>query len=113
MTETGIISSNPYDAARLAGTVGFPLPNTSVRITHGDRVLGVDEIGMIEVKGPGIFQGYWQMPEKTSTEFRPDGFFVTGDLGKQDSAGYLHIVGRSKDLEIGRSSCRERVCQYV
>src|SRR3546814_3455727 len=55
---------------------------------------------MIEVKGPGIFQGYWQMPEKTSTEFRPDGFFVTGDLGKQDSAGYLHIVGRSKDLVI-------------
>src|SRR3546814_12711769 len=74
--------------------------SSDLRITHGDRVLGVDEIGMIEVKGPGIFQGYWQMPEKTSTEFRPDGFFVTGDLGKQDSAGYLHIVGRSKDLVI-------------
>jgi malonyl-CoA/methylmalonyl-CoA synthetase len=43
------------------------------------------EIGMIEVKGPNVFAGYWQMPEKTKEEFREDGFFITGDLGKIDA----------------------------
>jgi malonyl-CoA/methylmalonyl-CoA synthetase len=55
---------------------------------------------MIEVKGPNVFAGYWQMPEKTKEEFRDDGFFITGDLGKIDEDGYVHIVGRGKDLII-------------
>ncbi len=101
MTETGMNTSNPYDGARIAGTVGFPLPGISVRITSPDdgTVLGADEIGSIEVKGPNVFKGYWKLPEKTASEFH-DGFFITGDLGKIDPAGYVHIVGRGKDLVI-------------
>ncbi len=102
MTETNMNTSNPYDGDRIAGTVGFPLPGVSARITDPDsgKVLGVNDIGMIEVKGPNVFKGYWQMPEKTKAEFRDDGFFITGDLGKIDERGYVHIVGRGKDLVI-------------
>jgi len=101
MTETGMNTSNPYDGARIAGTVGYPLPDVSLRVTDPEtgRVLPTGEIGMIEVKGPNVFKGYWRMPEKTAGEFR-DGFFITGDLGKVDEAGYVHIVGRGKDLVI-------------
>ncbi|MFG1307250.1 malonyl-CoA synthase [Xanthobacter autotrophicus] len=101
MTETGMNTSNPYDGERIAGTVGFPLPGISLRVTDPEtgRVLPTDDIGMIEVKGPNVFKGYWRMPEKTAAEFR-DGFFITGDLGKIDAKGYVHIVGRGKDLVI-------------
>lgn len=101
MTETGMNTSNPYDGDRIAGTVGFPLPGISVRITDPatGAVLGADEIGSIEVKGPNVFKGYWKLPEKTASEFH-DGFFITGDLGKIDARGYVHIVGRGKDLVI-------------
>ncbi|WP_454915890.1 malonate--CoA ligase [Xanthobacter sediminis] len=101
MTETGMNTSNPYEGARIAGTVGFPLPGIEVRVADPEsgRLLGLDEIGVIEVKGPNVFKGYWRMPEKTAAEFR-DGFFVTGDLGKIDQAGYVTIVGRGKDLVI-------------
>lgn len=102
MTETNMITSNPYDGARRPGTVGFPLPNVDVRITDKDNgsVLSQGEVGMIEVKGPNVFTGYWQMPEKTASEFRDDGYFITGDLGLIDDQGYLNIVGRDKDLII-------------
>lgn len=102
MTETGMIASNPYDGPRVAGVVGLPLPYVAVRITDPETGahLPVSEVGMIEVKGPNVFSGYWMMPEKTASEFRPDGFFMTGDLGKIDINGYLHIVGRGKDLII-------------
>lgn len=102
MTETNMNTSNPYDGDRVAGTVGFPLPGVEVRVVDPEsgRQLGRDEIGMIEVKGPNVFKGYWRMPEKTNAEFKPDGFFITGDLGKIDEAGYVHIVGRGKDLII-------------
>lgn len=101
MTETGMNTSNPYDGNRRAGTVGFPLPGIDLRIADPEsgKVLGTDEIGAIEVKGPNVFKGYWRMPEKTASEFR-DGFFITGDLGKIDADGYVHIVGRGKDLVI-------------
>jgi malonyl-CoA/methylmalonyl-CoA synthetase len=102
MTETNMITSNPYDGARIAGTVGFPLPGVALRIAEpeGGATLSQGEVGVIEVKGPNVFKGYWRMPEKTAAEFRADGFFVTGDLGKIDEAGYVHIVGRAKDLII-------------
>jgi malonyl-CoA/methylmalonyl-CoA synthetase len=100
MTETNMNTSNPYEGERVAGTVGFPLPGVSLRITDGGRPLPQGEIGLIEVKGPNVFKGYWNMPEKTMEEFRADGFFITGDLGKIDSRGYVHIVGRGKDLVI-------------
>ncbi len=102
MTETNMNTSNPYDGDRIAGTVGFPLPGVSLRITDPETgtPLAAEEIGMIEVKGPNVFKGYWRNPEKTAAEFRPDGFFITGDLGKLDARGYVHILGRGKDLII-------------
>ena len=102
MTETNMNTSNPYDGDRIAGTVGFSLPGVTVRVTEPEtgEMLGQDETGMIEVKGPNVFKGYWRMPEKTKAEFRDDGFFITGDLGKIDPQGYVHIIGRGKDLVI-------------
>jgi malonyl-CoA/methylmalonyl-CoA synthetase len=102
MTETNMNTSNPYDGERVPGAVGFPLPGVSVRVTDPEtaKELARDTIGMIEVKGPNVFQGYWRMPEKTKAEFRDDGFFITGDLGKIDAKGYVHILGRGKDLVI-------------
>jgi malonyl-CoA/methylmalonyl-CoA synthetase len=102
MTETNMNTSNLYAGARVAGTVGPALPGVSVRVVDPDSgaVLDTDAVGMIEVKGPNVFQGYWRMPEKTAAEFKADGFFITGDLGKIDGQGYVHIVGRGKDLII-------------
>ena len=102
MTETNMNTSNPYDGDRVPGAVGFPLPGVSLRVTDPDtgKEFGREEIGMIEVKGANVFKGYWRMPEKTKAEFRDDGFFITGDLGKIDERGYVHIVGRGKDLVI-------------
>ena len=102
MTETNMISSNPYDGDRLPGSVGFPLPGVSVRITDpaSGALLQSGEVGMIEVKGPNVFKGYWRMPDKTRADFREDGYFITGDLGQFDEGGYLSIVGRNKDLVI-------------
>jgi malonyl-CoA/methylmalonyl-CoA synthetase len=95
-------TSNPYDGERIAGTVGFPLPGVDLRVADPatGALLGPEEIGVIEVKGPNVFKGYWRNPEKTREEFRADGFFITGDLGKVDGRGYVHIVGRGKDLII-------------
>ena len=102
MTETNMNTSNPYDGDRIAGTVGFPLPGVELRIADPESgaVLTQGEIGVIEVKGPNVFPGYWRMPDKTKAEFRADGFFITGDVGKIDERGYVHIVGRAKDLII-------------
>lgn len=102
MTETNMNTSNPYDGERRAGTVGFPLPGVELKITDSatGETLAAGETGQIEVRGPNVFKGYWQMPEKTASELREDGFFLTGDLGRIDEDGYLHIVGRDKDLII-------------
>ena len=102
MTETNMNTSNPYDGERIPGTVGFPLPGVEIRIADPEsgRVLPQGETGVLEVRGPNVFAGYWRMPEKTKTEFRPDGFFITGDVSKIDERGYIHIVGRAKDLVI-------------
>src|SRR4030081_2456339 len=102
MTETNMNTSNPYDGDRVPGAVGHALPGVTVRVTDPEtgKEMSREEIGMIEVKGPNVFGGYWRMPEKTKAEFRDDGFFITGDLGKIDSKGYVHIVGRGKDLVI-------------
>jgi malonyl-CoA/methylmalonyl-CoA synthetase len=102
MTETNMNTSNPYDGERRAGTVGFPLPGVELKVT--DAETGAErpqgDVGHIEVRGPNVFKGYWQMPEKTAAELRVDGFFITGDLGRIDEDGYVHIVGRDKDLII-------------
>jgi len=102
MTETNMTTSNPYDGERRAGTVGFALPGVEVKITDPatGNTLAADEIGQLEVRGPNVFKGYWNMPEKTAEELRADGFFITGDLCQMDSDGYISIVGRDKDLII-------------
>lgn len=101
MTETGMNTSNPYDGERRAGTVGFPLTGVELRVMdQSGKEVAQGETGMIEVRGPNVFKGYWQMPEKTAEELRADGFFITGDLGRIDSDGYVTIVGREKDLII-------------
>lgn len=102
MTETNMISSNPLDGERIAGSVGFPLPGVELRIADPatGELLPPGQIGVIEVRGPNVFQGYWRNPEKTAMEFRSDGFFITGDLGTIGANGYVQIVGRGKDLII-------------
>ncbi len=102
MTETNMNSSNPYEAARIAGTVGLPLAGIEIIITDpaSGAPLPQGDIGMIEIRGPNVFKGYWGMPEKTAAELRENGFFISGDLGRFDAQGYLHIVGRGKDLII-------------
>jgi len=109
MSETIMLTSNPYRAdaryqnqsERRGGTVGFPLPGVSLRVRGDDGAqVPAGEIGGIQVKGPNVFRGYWQMPEKNREEFTADGFFKTGDVGMQDARGYVTIVGRSKDLII-------------
>ena len=100
MTETNMNTSNPYHGDRRPGTVGQPLPGVELRICDGTVEVPQGQIGVIELRGPNVFAGYWQMPEKTAAEMRPDGFFITGDLGLQDADGYVTIVGRAKDLII-------------
>ncbi len=102
MTETGMITSNPYDGERRAGTVGFPLPGVEVRIADPETSAPVTngDVGVVEVRGPNVFRGYWRMPEKTEEDFRENGFFITGDMGLTDDHGYLQIVGRARDLII-------------
>ena len=104
MSETVMLTSNPYDTRqgeRRGGTVGFALPGVGLRVAGDDgKPVPTGEIGAIQVKGPNVFKGYWQMPEKTKEEFTDDGWFKTGDVGKIDERGYAHIVGRSKDLII-------------
>jgi malonyl-CoA/methylmalonyl-CoA synthetase len=100
MTETNMNTSNPYAGERRAGTVGFPLPGVELRIMGEAGEVAPGEVGGIEVRGPNVFLGYWQMPEKTAEELRADGWFITGDLGRRDADGYVQIVGRAKDLVI-------------
>jgi malonyl-CoA/methylmalonyl-CoA synthetase len=102
MTETNMITSNPYDGERVPGSVGPALPGVEARIADAEtgRLLAQGEIGVIEVKGPNVFKGYWRMADKTAAEFRADGFFITGDLGLKDERDYVFIVGRGKDLII-------------
>lgn len=102
MTETNMNTSNPYKGDRVPGSVGLPLPGVDIRIADpasGEEVPSGD-VGQIEIRGPNVFKGYWRSPEKTRAEFRPDGFFMSGDLGFRDDKGYVHIVGRNKDLII-------------
>lgn len=102
MTETSMNTSNPYAGERRAGTVGLPLPHIHVRVadpqTHAPLAAETD--GMIEVKGPNVFKGYWRNPQKTAEDFTSDGWFITGDMGRVSGDGYVTISGRAKDLVI-------------
>jgi malonyl-CoA/methylmalonyl-CoA synthetase len=94
-------TSNPLHGERRPGTVGLPLPGIELRVAdETGRILGPDEVGVLEVRGPNVFEGYWRMPERTAEEFRPDRYFITGDLARIGEGGYVSIVGRAKDLII-------------
>jgi malonyl-CoA/methylmalonyl-CoA synthetase len=101
MTETGMSTSNPYDGDRVPGTVGYALPEVSVRVA-GDKgqPVAAGDVGVLEVKGPNVFKGYWRNPKKTEEEFRKDGYFITGDLATMAPDGRVTIVGRARDLII-------------
>jgi len=101
MTEAGMITSNPYDGARVAGTVGYALPGVTARVAdENGQAIPRGDVGILEITGPNVFVGYWQMPEKTAEEFRDDGFFITGDMATMEPDGRISIVGRAKDLII-------------
>jgi malonyl-CoA/methylmalonyl-CoA synthetase len=101
MTEAGMITSNPYDGDRIPGTVGYPLPGVSARVCDDQgREVPDGQPGVLEIKGPNLFRGYWRNPEKTVEEMRPDGFFITGDVATMADDGRVSIVGRAKDLII-------------
>ena len=102
MTETNMNTSNPYHGDRVPGTVGLPLPGVELRIADpaSGTALPPGEVGVIEVRGPNVFAGYWQLPDKTAEDLRADGWFITGDMGVIDERGYVAIVGREKDLII-------------
>ena len=107
MTETQVNTSNPYEGERRPGTVGMPLRGVELRVTAldgpgdaGREIAGPEAVGMIEIRGPNRFAGYWRNPDKTAADIRSDGWFITGDVGRVDARGYLHIVGRAKDLII-------------
>jgi malonyl-CoA/methylmalonyl-CoA synthetase len=92
MTETVMLTSNPYDGERRPGTVGQPLPGVSVRLEPGT--------GGVEVRGPNVFAGYWERPEASAAAFTADGWFRTGDIGEWSADGYLSLVGRATELII-------------
>ncbi len=101
MTEAGMITSNPYDGDRVAGTVGFPLPRVEARLRdQAGALVDHETVGVLEIRGPNVFSGYWQMPDKTAESFTPDGWFITGDMATRDPEGRYSIVGRAKDLII-------------
>ena len=101
MTEAGMITSNPYDGDRVPGTVGFALPGVDLRVCDEQgKPCEPGQIGVVEMRGPNLFQGYWQLPEKTASDHRADGFFVTGDVGFLDESGRLTLEGRSGDMII-------------
>jgi malonyl-CoA/methylmalonyl-CoA synthetase len=101
MTEAGMITSNPYDGRRVPGTVGFSLPDVELRVSDGTGIaVPTGVTGVVEIRSPGLFAGYWQMPEKTASEHRPGGWFITGDVGSVDDEGRLTLEGRSSDMII-------------
>lgn len=129
MTETNMNTSNPYDGERRAGTVGFALPGVEIRICDPETggAIPAGDIGVIQVKGPNVFKGYWRMPEKTAEEFTDDGFFITGDLARFDADGYVQIVeprqgsdylrrlqhlSQGTGAAFGRSARRGRIRRY-
>jgi malonyl-CoA/methylmalonyl-CoA synthetase len=94
MSEAVIITSNPLHGERIPGSVGYPLPGVELRIGGGE------ETGVLQIRGPSVFSGYWRNPEKTAEEFTADGWFITGDVGRTDPDGRVWISGRAKDLII-------------
>jgi malonyl-CoA/methylmalonyl-CoA synthetase len=100
MSEAGMITSNPYRGERVAGSVGYALPNVEVRVVNNDGSLAPPGIaGSLEIRGPNVCAGYWRKEDRNA-DFRKDGFFVTGDVAEMAADGRITLVGRAKDLII-------------
>ncbi len=99
MSECGMITSNPYDGERVPGTVGYSLPSVQIRVVADGQECAPGEVGVVQVRGPNVFAGYWKLPEKTESE-HDDGWFITGDVGSMDAGGRLALEGRSGDMII-------------
>ena len=101
MTEAGMITSADPQKPCRPNTVGWPLPDVTLRIADGDnRPLPQGETGEIQIKSPALFTAYWRKPDKTAEDFTADGFFKTGDLAQIEPDGMVAIVGRAKDMMI-------------
>jgi malonyl-CoA/methylmalonyl-CoA synthetase len=102
MTETGMNLSNPLQGERRVGSVGLPLPGVEARIVDPitEEPLPDGEVGEVQIRGPHVFKGYWQMPRKTADAFTADGWLRTGDMGLREPDGYYTLKGRNKDLII-------------
>jgi malonyl-CoA/methylmalonyl-CoA synthetase len=101
MTEAGMITSNPYHGDRIPGTVGFPLPGVETRVVGEDgSPVDIGVPGIVQVRGPNVFAGYWKLPEETARAFDDAGWFHTGDVGSVDDDGRLTLVGRASDMII-------------
>ncbi len=101
MTEAGIIASNPPEGQRIAGTVGYALPDMDLRVVdEKDEPLEAGEIGEVQVRGPHVFPGYWGLEDKTAEAHTGDGYFRTGDIGSMGPDGRLTLAGRSTDMII-------------
>ena len=101
MTEAVMITSNPVRGKRIAGTVGKALADVKLQVCDNEgNVLKLGEIGVLEIKGPNVFKGYWRNEEATKKAIRKNGYFVSGDLATIDENGIVSIVGRKTDLII-------------
>ena len=94
-----VVACNPYDRPRI-GTVGVPLPSTEVSVREDDVELPFGREGELCVRGPQVMHGYWNRPDETAKTLTPDGWLRTGDIATIDSAGFVHIVDRKKDMII-------------
>ena len=100
MSEALMITSNPYDGPRVAGTVGFALPGVEVRVCSDESAPVVGRAGMVQVRGPNVGPGYWRRPDATEESRTADGWFITGDVGRLDGEGRLTLEGRASDMII-------------
>ncbi|MEM8792282.1 MAG: AMP-binding protein [Pseudomonadota bacterium] len=102
LSETSpVVCGNHATTPEFTGTVGYPVPGTDVSLRDDEEnEVGHGEPGEVCVKGPQVFQGYWQRPDATSDSFTHDGFFKTGDIAILDEKSRIKIVDRKKDMII-------------
>ncbi|MEO0339046.1 MAG: AMP-binding protein [Bacteroidota bacterium] len=100
MTEASpVVTTNPLDGNGRVGTIGLPLPSTDIRIVDDQgNVVGAEQVGEIQVKGPQVMKGYYNRPEETNKTIVDDGWLCTGDIGKMHPDGFFQIVDRKKDM---------------
>jgi long-chain acyl-CoA synthetase len=92
-------SCNPVTSTQFTGTIGVPLPSTSMKCVDDNGVeVALGQPGEIAIKGPQVMAGYWQRPDETAKVMTADGYFKSGDIGIQDERGYFKIVDRKKDM---------------